>query len=531
MASILLSRKTASEVGYVLTRPNVRAFMRSMSTMPRDGNTFDEPIPENYTIDSIKPPQYWAKPDPPEEDPMAYKRKPVTSAHAIDLASAPPKISLKDSAIITPSGTVMHGRYGELPREIADHGIPLEYLVLLHPAAEGAAALRRIAGDGAKGTVLVYAAGEPHAMSAAQLASADGHSVVAVLSGNHSGSDDFFDALKSTIKEPGTVISEEFACVKGYVRDLVRDTVEGEDPSTYYSSSDADSFVDDFLSRALEYAEKFPEGIPAAVSPDQYKFDGKEKDRKYYKENITAYLSQFPGGAPALDTTALSANFTKEQYAAYKAKFGKQASAIISDDNEVIDPDFSPPRLLKNMSEVPEKVDDYLLNQKHSTNDKDLFVPYEFSVLHNNLGNGLTTLKGGPILGAVIGVTAELKTAAEAVANAGKSLRAKAEALQFLTDAERNAFTAARSMVALAQEAGKPVVVVGGQLPDLETVIPTDEDIQEALSAMEIEEDGTSRLNYFLQLYRASDYPIYEEYAIHRATEELPGPRQIIVTK
>merc|ERR1711957_955488 len=382
---------------------------------------------------------------------------------------------------------------------------------------------------GEKGTVLVYGAGDPHAMSAAQLASADGHTVMAVIGGKQSGNEDFFDALKSLIKEPGTVITEEFACVKNYIRDLVHDAVEGEDPSTYYSAKDADAYVDDFLGHALEYAKMFPEGIPAAVSPDQYKFTGKEKDRKYFKENITAYLSQFPGGAPPLDTTALEVNFTKEQYAAFKSKFGKQTSAVISSDKNVIDPDFLPPRLLKNMSEVPEKVDDYLLNQKHSMGEE--FVPYEFSVLHNNLGNGLETTKGGPILGAIIGVSAELKTAAEAVAKAGKSLKAKAEALQFLTDSERNAFTAARSMAALAEAAGKPVIVVGGELPDLQTVIPTDEDVQEALSAMEIEEDGTSRLNYFLQLYRASDYPVYEEYAIHRATEELPGPRQIIVTK
>lgn len=532
MASILASRKSGSIATCTLGR-RFNALSRSFSSveLPRNGETFDEPIPEGYTIDSVKPPKYWSKPDPPEEDPMAYRRKPVTSAHAIDLTSNPPKISLKDSAVITPNGSVMHGRYGELPPEIAQQGIPLEYLALLHPASEGAAALRQIAKKGEKGTVLVYAAGDPHAMSAAQLASADGHTVMAVLSGKHSGNGDFFDALKSSIKEPGTVITEEFACVKNYVRELVLDAVEGEDPSTYYSGKDADAYVDDFLHNALEYAKKFPEGIPAAVAPETYKFTGKEKDRKYHKENITAYLSQFPGGAPPLDTTALEANFTKRQYAAFKSKFGKQTSAVISSDKDAIDPDFLPSRLLKNMSEVPEKVDDYLLDQKHAMREGDLFVPYEFSVLHNNLGNGLETIKGGPILGAVIGVTTELKTAAEAVANAGKSLRAKAEALHFLTTSERNAFTAARSIVALAEAAGKPVIVVGGELPELQSVIPSDEDVQEALSAMEIEEDGTSRLNYFLQLYRASDYPVYEEYAIHRATEELPGPRQIIVTK
>lgn len=48
---------------------------------------------------------------------------------------------------------------------------------------------------------------------------------------------------------------------------------------------------------------------------------------------------------------------------------------------------------------------------------------------------------------------------------------------------------------------------------------------------MALEEDGSSRLNYFLQVYKASDYPIYADYAIHRSQEPLSGPRQIVVTK
>jgi len=62
-------------------------------------------------------------------------------------------------------------------------------------------------------------------------------------------------------------------------------------------------------------------------------------------------------------------------------------------------------------------------------------------------------------------------------------------------------------------------------------VEPTDEDITTVLDAMEIQEDGSSTLNYFVQVYRASDYPIYADYAVHRATETLAGPRQIVVTK
>jgi hypothetical protein len=68
-------------------------------------------------------------------------------------------------------------------------------------------------------------------------------------------------------------------------------------------------------------------------------------------------------------------------------------------------------------------------------------------------------------------------------------------------------------------------------LPGFETIEPTGVDVNEALSAMELEEDGSSRLNYFLQVYRASDYPVYADYAIHRSQEDLSGPRQIVVTK
>jgi hypothetical protein len=70
-----------------------------------------------------------------------------------------------------------------------------------------------------------------------------------------------------------------------------------------------------------------------------------------------------------------------------------------------------------------------------------------------------------------------------------------------------------------------------GQLPGFETVEPSNADVEEALSAMKLEEDGSSRLNYFIQVYRASDYPVYADYAIHRSQEELSGPRQFVVTK
>lgn len=69
-----------------------------------------------------------------------------------------------------------------------------------------------------------------------------------------------------------------------------------------------------------------------------------------------------------------------------------------------------------------------------------------------------------------------------------------------------------------------------GKIPGLRSIEATDEDVQEALSAMDIGEDGKSRLNYLVQVYRAGDYPVYAEYAVHRATETLAGPRQIVVT-
>jgi hypothetical protein len=48
---------------------------------------------------------------------------------------------------------------------------------------------------------------------------------------------------------------------------------------------------------------------------------------------------------------------------------------------------------------------------------------------------------------------------------------------------------------------------------------PTDQDIAAALDAIAVGDDVSSRLNYFIQVYRAGDFPAYEDYAIHRATE------------
>lgn len=70
-----------------------------------------------------------------------------------------------------------------------------------------------------------------------------------------------------------------------------------------------------------------------------------------------------------------------------------------------------------------------------------------------------------------------------------------------------------------------------GKLPGLESVSATDADVKTALSAMTIQEDGSTKLDFFIQAYRAGDFPFYADYAVHRASEVLAGPRQIIVTK
>ena len=68
-------------------------------------------------------------------------------------------------------------------------------------------------------------------------------------------------------------------------------------------------------------------------------------------------------------------------------------------------------------------------------------------------------------------------------------------------------------------------------MPGLKAAEPNDADVKEALSAMAVQEDGTVTLDYFVQAYRAGDFPFYADYAVHRATEPLAGPRQIVVTK
>mmetsp|Transcript_14416 Transcript_14416/g.32171 ORF Transcript_14416/g.32171 Transcript_14416/m.32171 type:complete len:521 (-) Transcript_14416:165-1727(-) len=513
------SLRAAARLARSSRRPNVASSGRCLGTKARESINF-EPIPPNHTIDSVKPPKHWASPGEAEPDPNAYVRKPVTSAHIIDLSADPPRVSARDSVAIGPTGSVQHGRYGELGPDIAA-GIPLEYLALLRPAAEAVAAVKAATAKGA-GTVLVYGATQPAGLAAVQLASTSGNAVVAVVGGEHSGNDEMVDVVKGMATEPGTAVAEEYALVKGAFRDLVGKTSTGDDPSTW-GDHDADAFLEDFKTNLLDYTAAYPDNLPAAVSKDKLLFSGKEKDRKNFRANMDAYLSQFPPGEAPIDPEQLNAYFPKEQYALWKSKFGQQTTAVISGDDT---PDFVPARLVRNQMASPDPVDESILKAAE--------VPYEFDVLRPNYGTGAdvpSTLKGGPVTGAIIAVTPDLAAATQAVEKAGKSIRAKAEALQFLPAAQQNAYAAARSVIQCAEAAGGSVTVVGGELPGFKAVEAGDPDVKEAISAMEIAEDGTSRLNFFLQVYRAGDYPVYADYAVHRATEDLAGPRIVVVTK
>eukprot|EP00549_Striatella_unipunctata_P004517 CAMPEP_0118682686 /NCGR_PEP_ID=MMETSP0800-20121206/5616_1 /TAXON_ID=210618 ORGANISM="Striatella unipunctata, Strain CCMP2910" /NCGR_SAMPLE_ID=MMETSP0800 /ASSEMBLY_ACC=CAM_ASM_000638 /LENGTH=515 /DNA_ID=CAMNT_0006579089 /DNA_START=52 /DNA_END=1599 /DNA_ORIENTATION=+ len=499
----------------------VRTLLRSSSSMM-------EPPAPGQAIDAIPPPVGW-KPNQegPPLDPDAYMRGPVSSAHAI----VDGKISARDSATIGSNGQVVHGRYGEL-QVGSSSGIPLEYLALLRHAAEGAAALRVVleksgSSSNNKGTLLVYGASQPDGFATLQLASSSGQAVVGVVGGEHSGNADLLNLVKTKTEEPGVAVAEEYAIVKQCFKELVEKTVSGDDPSSW-TNFDPDTFLTEFKENLLAYTEAFPEGR-VAVPEEQFEFFGKEKDRKNFRINMDAYLSHLPGGAPAISPDLLDKSFTLDQYAAFKNKFGEQTASVITGDDVPVHGEFNPPVVVRDMVAQPEAVDPRLLAP--TAVDGEPYIPYEFSVAHQSVPP-METKAGGPIVGAIISVTPDLKEAAEFVEKAGTTKRAKAEALSFLPNQQRNAFAAASSVAQLARQQGMPVVTVGGSLPGLESVgEPTDVDVQEALAAMELDEMGESRLNYYIQVYRANDYPFYADYAVHRATEVLSGPRQIIVTK
>ena len=415
-----------------------------------------DPVPPNYTLDSVKPPDDWApmgEDVPP--DPGRYIRNPVTSAHAIDIKGG--KISARDSAAFTPSGTVVHGRYGDLGPDVAE-GIPLEYLALLRPAAEGAAALRVISGqtEADTGTLLVYGASQPSAMAAVQLATAEGYAVVAVVGGEHAGNDEMVDCIKGMAAEPGTAVSEEYAVVKKNFADIVDATVNG-DPDPVM---DPDAYLEDFKKNLLDYAKAYPETSPAAVDEKHYTFDIESmhmKDADTFRDNVDAYLSQFKPGSPPIDPKRLDSNFTKDQYAVFRSKFNEQTTAVITGDPTG---GFNPPQIVSDLIHTPGKLVD-----THVSGEE--YIPYDFNIFK---GTAVPLRKGGPIMGAILAVTPGLEVAAAAVHKAGPSLRAKAEALQFLTHTQRFAYAAATSVVNLARRNNAPVYVVGGKYSSHEQV-------------------------------------------------------------
>ena len=448
------------------------------------------------------------------EDPSAYQRSPVTSAHAIDLEKS--KVSTQDSVAVSPTGSVVHGRYGELG-EGAD-GVPLEYLALLRMAAEGAAGLRMISAKGETGTVLVFGASQANGLAAVQLAAAEGHAVVGVVGAEHSCHEDMVEYVKGMIPEPGTAVAEEYAIAKKNFADLVDGISTGDEGFSCY---DADECLADFKANLLEYAEMYPESLPAAVDSSKMKFLGMEKDKDTFRTNMEAYLAQFPPGAPPVGEQQLEAYFTNEQYEVFRNKFWEQTTSVISGDESHF---FSPPHIVSELMKSPEKVDKTVYDASHPA------VPFSFTHVNPFFPEGTQQTAGGPIAGAIISVTPNLEIAAKAV-DAAKTPRAKAEALQFLTNAQRGAFSAACSVASLAQKAGAPVYAIGGDLPGIESTTVTDEDVTAALDAMAIQDDGSTKLDYFVQAYRAGDFPFYADYAVHRATEVLAGPRQIVVTK
>uniref|UniRef100_A0A7S2JVD4 Uncharacterized protein n=1 Tax=Leptocylindrus danicus TaxID=163516 RepID=A0A7S2JVD4_9STRA len=456
----------------------------------------------------IKPPSYFTSPPEPVSDPDAYVRKPVTAAHSIDLtmdtsgkldASYHPamigSLSKEDVCTIDANGEgVVHGRYGKLTSEQVA-GIPLEYLSILNMAAEGAAAIRTIAGtstNSEKGTIVVYGATHPSALAAVQLASAQGLTSVAVVGGDHSGNAEAVDLVKGFAAHPGTAVPEEYAIRKSVLGNLVKVVSEGEQEA----SVNSEQFVSDFRANLKDYCATFEEEVRGLQLSDA-----------------------------ELDT------FSADDYAVLKHKFKLRGNSLLGGD--LSGPPFEPPMLVRDAirggGAAKESLEDYpVLKQENEYGDA--FIPFDLSVLETKDMPGLDDIIGGPVKGAIIAATPTLLVACEVVSKA-KGKRAKAEALQYLTGRQRNAYAAASSVAAAAKAAGADVYVVGGALPEMKSVDVTSEDVSAALDVMRVDEDGSSKLNFLVQVFRAGDYQSYQDYAIHKATEPLSGPRVKVVTK
>ena len=450
-------------------------------------------------------------------DPTVFPNNPVTSAHCIDTVKK--EVSTLDSAIVNPTGQVVHGRYGVLGNAAA--AVPLEYLALLHPAAEGAAALRVITQDSTKkGTILVYGASQASGIALTQLGYASGNAVIAILDGTHSGNEDMVECIKGLVPEPGTAIPEEFALSKKLFIDLVHGISSGDEG---IKTSPPERYLEDFKTNFLDYCKFYPDTRPAAVGEDWLKFHWMEKDREHFDENMRAFLEQYPPGAPPMDDERLNANFDTTQYEIFRNKFWHQTSDVISGGEEP----FSAPHIVKQQYEEPESLD----NRTYPGVGP--YFPYSFSILNQSfpLDSNTSMNAGGPIIGAAIVMNEFLQKALDVMSKAGPSLREQGEALHFLKHCEKASFSVVRTVIALATQAKAPVVILNGTIPNYETITATNTDVETALNAMDIKEDGSSTLNYFVQAYRANDFPFYADYAVHRATEPLAGPRQIIVTK
>jgi hypothetical protein len=394
-------------------------------------------------------PQKKVEPTPPsgDVDPSAFSPNPVTSAHAIDLEKG--QLSTLDSVALSPSGSVVHGRYGELSAD-AVAGTPLEYLALLRMAAEGVAGLSKLKGQG---TVLVYGASQANGLAAVQMAAANGSAVVGVVDGQHSCHEDMVEYVKAMIPEPGTAVAEEYAMAKKNFADLVKSVATGNEGLSCY---DAKECLQDFHENLVKYAEAYPDTMPAAVDSNKLKFLGMEKDKDQFRANMEAYLSQFPPGSPPMDKKQLETYFTSEQYEIFRNKFWEQTTSVISGDESHF---FSPPHIVQDLMKTPEKKGGTMVLQDLGAFPK---IPFGFTTVNNFYPSGTEQDAGGPVVGAIISVTPNLKVAVDTVSKA-KTKREKAEALEFLTSAQKDAFRAASSVAALATEAGAPVVTVGGE--------------------------------------------------------------------
>ena len=389
-------------------------------------------------------------PAPAEEANSSYYKAPVTSAHAIDMEKS--TISNLDSVAVDPtSGKVVHGRYGELDAD-AVLGVPLEYLALLRMAAEGAAGLSKIKGDG---TVLVYGASRANGFAAVQLAASTGkHTVVGVVDGQHSCSADMIEYVKGMIPEPGTAVSQEYSIAKKNFSDLVDGISSGDEGLASYTAAEC---LDEFKKNLSDYAEMYPDTMPAAVPASEMKFLGMEKDKDQFRANMDAYLSQYPPGSPPINSNQLETHFSTDQYEVFRTKFWEQTTSVISGDESHF---FSPPHIVEDLMKSPELKTDNFSTSQDGNFEK--VIPFSFTTLSDAYPTGTEASSGGPVVGAIISVTPDLKIASEAVAKA-KTLRGKAEALAFLTDSQKDAFAAATSVAAQAKKAGAPVIAVGGK--------------------------------------------------------------------